>query len=88
MDVYFPQYIGRPLTFWILEPDDAGIGIIGLLFAYMFGGFFWLTPILLPYAYMKAKSRYPRSFLKHTFYFMGFTNLKFYPSYFENEFLE
>jgi hypothetical protein len=54
----------------------------------VFGGIFWLGMIAAPLSYGLLKRRYPRGFLRHMFYMIGWTKLHGYPTFFEEEFVE
>jgi hypothetical protein len=44
--------------------------------------------VIFPVIYAKLKKRYPRGFMKHALYFIGFLELRGYPTFFEKEFTE
>ena len=82
-----PQYLPLPLK--LLWWDVDVWGVIGVAFYLVIsGGLVFLPAFLAPFLYVKAKKRYPRGFLKHVFYFIGFSQFKGCPSFFEDRFLE
>ena len=83
-----PQYLSSPYQLLWFEPDDLSFMAIGYLLAMIFGGFFWFVMIALPVGYSLLKRRYPRGFLRHLFYIVGWAELKGYPIYFEETFIE
>lgn len=84
----FPQYLTAPIQILWFEADTFSIIFMSYLVALIFGGFFWLSLIALPYGYSLLKKKYPKGFLKHIWYFTGFVEMKHYPIFFEEEFLE
>lgn len=85
----FPQYLSAPFQVLWFEVDELGLFFIGLIIAMVFSNIFtWILMFTLPYGYSKVKKKYPRGFLQHTLYFMGFTRLERYPNFFENHFVE
>ena len=88
MDRKMPQYLSAPYQLLWFEPDDLGIMVVGYMLAMVFGGIFWLAMIIAPVAYGKVKKSYPKGFLRHLFYFAGWTELKGYPSFYEEVFIE
>jgi hypothetical protein len=83
-----PQYLSSPYQLLWFEPDDLSIIVVGYLLAMVFGGVFWLGMIVGPVTYGLLKRRYPRGFLRHMFYMIGWTKLHGYPTFFEEEFVE
>ena len=88
MDRKMPQYLSAPYQLLWFEPDDLGIMVVGYMLAMVFGGIFWLAMIIAPVAYGKVKKSYPKGFLRHLFYFAGWTELKGYHSFYEEVFIE
>ncbi len=85
----FPAYLSAPFQVLWLEADDLGLFFIGLIIALLFSNLFtYAFMFLLPYSYSKFKKKYPRGFLQHTLYFMGFTRLERYPQFYETHFIE
>ncbi|NKE70158.1 type IV conjugative transfer system protein TraL [Candidatus Manganitrophus noduliformans] len=84
----FPQYLSQPFQVLWLEADELVLALIFYTLALLFGSFFWPLVIGGPYLYSSAKKRYPRGFLKHSFYFIGLARMKGYPTFFEDEFRE
>jgi type IV conjugative transfer system protein TraL len=88
MERKFPQYLSKPYQILWFEPDDLAIMAILYLLAMIFGSVFWLLLPLGPFAYGKFKRQSPRGFLRHLLYCIGLTEMKGYPTYFEEEFHE
>ena len=84
----FPQYLTQPFQVLWFEPDDLAIMTASFIFAQQFGGFFWLTLLIVPWAYSHLKRQYPRGFLRHSLYFIGIAPMKGYPQFFERDFQE
>lgn len=84
----FPQYLSDPPQILWFQPDDMMIFILGVTLALLFGGWFYLLAIILPVSYMRIKKGSARGFLKHTLYYLGFVEIKGYPSSFSEEFTE
>lgn len=84
----FPRYLSAPFQVLWFETDEIGIIFLFFFIALIFGSFLWLLVILGPWSYIKLKKKYPRGFLKHVFYFIGLTQLRHYPSFFDKDFLE
>ena len=84
-----PAYLSKPLQVLWLEVDELGLFFIGLTIALMFSNYFtYALMFFLPYIYSKVKRKYPRGFLQHIFYFLGFINLAKYPTFYEKHFIE
>jgi len=89
MERRFPIYLSQTLQILWFEVDDLSIFMCFFVLAMMFDGLvLWALAFILPYAYSKAKKKYPRGFLKHILYFAGLTDLKGYPCYYEKDFHE
>lgn len=84
----FPQYLTQPFQVLWFEPDDLAIMTASFILAQQFGGYLWLTMIVVPWAYSRFKRQYPRGFLRHILYFIGLAPMKGYPQFFERDFLE
>lgn len=83
-----PRYLSAPFQILWWDVDTLGIMGVFIFLAFTVHGIFWVLGPLVPYGYAKAKRRYPRGFLKHAFYFAGLSNIKGYPSFFEDRFVE
>ncbi|MBU0991732.1 MAG: type IV conjugative transfer system protein TraL [Proteobacteria bacterium] len=84
-----PQYLSSPLQIYIFEADEVGIisGILG--WAMIFGGWIaWISLVVVPLVYRKAKLKYPKGFIKHLSYYIGIKDMKPYPGPYEKEFQE
>lgn len=84
----FPQYLNAPLQLAWWEIDVVAVAVFSVYVGLFLRGPFYITMFLLPYLYSKFKKNYPRGFLRHLFYFIGLTEFKGYPSYFEKRFIE
>ncbi len=84
----FPQYLSAPLQVLWFEADEIAMIVLLFTISSAFGGWTWLSFIVGPYLYSKAKSKYPKSFLKHMLYFSCLKVLRHYPTSFETFFLE
>lgn len=85
----FPQYLSKPYQVLWFEPDDMIIMLVGgIIFGVQVGGWCWLLVVIIPYGYQRLKKNYPRGFIKHVGYFLGVSNFKGYPSFFQQKFLE
>ncbi|RMG69972.1 MAG: type IV conjugative transfer system protein TraL [Nitrospirae bacterium] len=85
----FPQYLSAPYQVLWMEVDEMAVFFTLLIFVYIFTS--WITFFLMiigTYLYSVTKKKYPRGFLKHCLYFLGFIDMKGYPTFFEKEFLE
>jgi hypothetical protein len=70
------------------EPDEQMIIFMSVVGGIAIWGWGLAIPVFLPYLYIKAKKKYPRGFIKHIFYIMGFIRFQGYPTYHEKEFIE
>lgn len=71
------------------ESDEIMVTLTCLVMAFGIGGWFvWLVLLAGPYLYVTTKRKYPRGFIKHVLYFLGMSQMKGYPSYHENIFIE
>jgi len=70
------------------EPDEQMIILLSVIGGVTIWGWGLLVPVLLPYLYIKTKKKYPRGFVKHIFYILGFIKFGGYPTYHEKEFIE
>ncbi|MBN2570073.1 MAG: type IV conjugative transfer system protein TraL [Deltaproteobacteria bacterium] len=84
----FPQYLSDPLQVLWFEPDELSMMFIFFGLAMVYGSFFWILMVLVPWFYSRAKRKYPKGFLKHMLYFIGILNIKGYPIFFEDTFIE
>lgn len=76
-----PQYLHRPFQVYWFETDELGIGLAGLTLAFLFDSFLLVgVAILVMLGYCRAKKTYPRGFLKHFFYLLGFVRFRAYPN--------
>jgi type IV conjugative transfer system protein TraL len=85
---YFPQYLASPLQILWFETDEVATLLICFIISSLFGGWSWLLLFLGPYFYLRLKKNYPKSFIKHSLYFLGLKTPKHYPSTFEKSFCE
>ncbi len=83
-----PCYLSAPFQILWWDVDVWGILGVFVFLAFTMGHVFWALAVIAPYGYSKAKRKYPRGFLKHIFYFAGFSDIKGYPSFFEDRFME
>lgn len=88
MNMKFPKYLSSPYQVLWFESDDIALIAMFLTLALIFGNVFWILLFAGPVVYMKFKKHYPRGFLKHLLYFIGFVKFHGYPQFFEKEFLE
>ncbi len=84
----FPKYLNAPLQLAYWEADVVAVAVFSLFAGFFLKGPFYLIIIMQPYYYNKFKKNYPRGFLRHLFYFIGLTDFKGYPSFFEKRFVE
>ncbi len=93
----FPQYLTSPLQFLWFEIDELGVALLSLFLAAQVSFDVGLIMkmvislcfmVLAVWGYSTLKKKYPRGFFRHLTYFIGLTNLKGYPSFFEDRFWE
>ena len=84
----FPQYLTQPFMILSFEPDEQMITLTCVVVALTVWGWAVLLPFTVPYLYVKTKKKYPRGFIKHVFYILGFVRFEGYPTFHEREFLE
>jgi hypothetical protein len=84
----FPQYLTQPFMILSFEPDEQMITLTCVVVALTVWGWAVLLPFTVPYLYVKTKKKYPRGFIKHVFYILGFVRFDGYPTFHEREFLE
>ncbi len=85
-----PQHLSAPYQLLWFEPDDISIIMIGYLLSVIFHEMVWFIFLIIPATYLnrRNKRRYPKGFLKHLLYIIGWSKLKGYPHFFEEEFIE
>ena len=88
--VQFPQYLSKPYQVLWFEPDDIALIIAAaMIFGVRIGGWMgWGLVIATPVLYSRLKRNYPRGFIKHIGYFLGFIPFRGCPSYFQTKFFE
>jgi hypothetical protein len=84
----FPRYLSNPLQILWWDPDEFGSIMIGFFCGVILGGVAWLSLIVFPIVYKKAKADKPRGYPAHLSYALGLVRLEGYPSYFEEGFFE
>jgi type IV conjugative transfer system protein TraL len=84
----FPQYLNAPLQLAWWEADVVAVALFSGYAGFFLKGPFYLIIILQPWLYVRFKKQYPRGFMRHLFYFIGLTDFKGYPSFFEKRFVE
>jgi hypothetical protein len=84
----FPQYLTQPFMILSFEPDEQMITLTCVVAALTIWGFAILLPFTVPYLYITTKKKYPRGFVKHVFYVLGFVRFDGYPTFHEREFVE
>lgn len=86
---WFPRYISAPTQILFFEMDEAALFFSLLGVAMMFETWiFWIFMIALPIGYHAFKTRYPKGFVIHVFYFLGWLKFDGYPNYFQQRFVE
>ena len=85
---YCPQYFASPLQVLWFETDEVATLLIFFIISSLFGGWSWLLLFVGPYLYLRLKKNYPKSFIKHSLYFLGLKTPKNYPSTFKKFFCE
>ena len=83
-----PQYLHRPTQLLWFEADEILAIGAGYFAGVLFEGYVWLAMVALPWAYIRAKRRYPRGFLRHALYAAGFYRLDGVPSPYVSRFYE
>ncbi len=86
MEYRVPQYLHRPIQLLWWEQDEIVSIIIGYLLGFFLGGWWYLSLIAVPYAYIRFRRQMPRGFLLHLQYRAGLMSFKGYPHYFIREF--
>jgi len=85
----FPEYLHRPFQVLWWEVDELGLYALVLLTWLIFENILALIiPLFLATRYSSFKKRYPRGFIKHFIYFLGFSSFKLYPDYWIDRFNE
>lgn len=84
----FPQYLNAPIQLAWWEIDVVAVAVFSVYLGVFLKGPFYIAIFFAPYFYNKFKKQYPRGFLKHLSYFIGLTEFKGYPSFFEKRFIE
>ncbi|MBE9572413.1 MAG: hypothetical protein IMF11_17440 [Proteobacteria bacterium] len=87
-ELFNPQYLASPLQILWFETDEVATLLIFFIISSLFGGWSWLLLFVGPYLYLRLKKNYPKSFIKHSLYFLGLKTPKNYPSTFEKFFCE
>ena len=86
-----PRYLSDPIQILWLQPDDIFIAVITYVIGINVIGFSLELIILMVsvlWGYSSVKKKYPRGFLKHMLYFLGYAKLKGYPIFNIKEFRE
>jgi len=83
-----PKYLHRPYQVLFLDSEDLGIIFFFFLFAFLFGGIFWILFLVVPFMVLKKKRKSPRGYVKHLLYLLGLYDFKNCPSVFEKKFNE
>ncbi len=84
----FPQYLTQPFMILSFEPDEQMITLTCILLGLTIWGWALVLPFVVPYCYVTTKKKYPRGFIKHVFYILGFSRFQGYPGFHEREFIE
>ncbi len=84
----FPQYLTQPFMILSFEPDEQMITLTCVILALTLWGWAVVLPFTAPYFYVRTKKKYPRGFIKHVFYILGFSRFHGYPTYHERHFIE
>ncbi|MCK4487667.1 MAG: hypothetical protein KAU38_13025 [Desulfobacterales bacterium] len=87
-ELFNPQYLASPLQILWFETDEVATLLIFFIISSLFGGWSWLLLFVGPYLYLRLKKNYPKSFIKHSLYFLGLKTPRNYPSTFEKFFCE
>lgn len=83
-----PQYLHRPVQLLWFEGDEILAIGMGYFAGVLFEGYAWSAIVVLPWVYIRAKRRYPRGFLRHALYAMGFLRMDGVPSPYAHRFYE
>jgi type IV conjugative transfer system protein TraL len=84
----FPRYLTAPIQVLWMEADDLAVIAFGYMMGILIGFVGFSAMVIFPVIYARLKKRYPRGFMKHALYFIGFLELRGYPTFFEKEFTE
>jgi type IV conjugative transfer system protein TraL len=85
----FPQFLSNQIMIIWWELDEAMLILIMVFIWFVASS--WITfalVIIVPWAFIKAKRRSSRGYLKHLLYRLGLAKLDGYPSAFHRSFLE
>ena len=81
VEAIVPQYLHRPFQLLFWESDELALIIIMITLASIGSSkILWLLTIVLPMTYSRMKKSYPRGFLKHMLYSLGFIKFSHYPN--------
>lgn len=90
----FPRYLSAPFQILWFEADELFVMVFFFMTAIMFGNTNWMFALLAlagvfgVYGYSVLKRKHPRGFFGHLLYFAGLTDIKGYPSFFVDKFIE
>jgi len=83
-----PEYLHRPIQVLWFEQDELLSIVMGYVVGFMAGGWWYLSVIGVPYAYIKIRRMRERGFLIHLQYALGLLTFKGYPGAFQHYYSE
>jgi len=83
-----PKFLHRPYQVLFFDSEDLGLIFFFFMFAFLFGGIFWILLFAGPFFIFRKKRKSPRGYIKHLLYLTGIYTFKGSPSAFENRLYE
>lgn len=89
MKAFIPQYLHKPNKVMMLDMDEFFVFADAIAMGLILKSFIiFVTGIVLFFAYRKAKSIYPRGFLRHIPHILGLKQFEYFPNIFIKKFRE
>lgn len=89
MKVFVPQYLHKPNKVAMMEMDEFGVLLQGLVMGLILKSMMiFILGIVIFYLYRKGKSKYPRGFLRHIPHIIGLKQFDNFPNIFVKDFME
>lgn len=89
MKAFMPQYLHRPNKVMMLDMDEFAVFASSVSMGVILKSLIvFIIGVFVFFAYRKAKTKYPRGFLKHFPYIIGLKQFQQFPNVFVKQFKE